>query len=262
MIETNKNILRLEHVKKSFGNHQVLRDISFNVNKGEIVTIIGPSGGGKSTTLRCINLLEEPSGGEIYFHNKSILDPHYNRNIYRAKVGMVFQQFDLFENKDVLGNCMIGQQLILKRSKEEAREIAMRNLKKVGMDPFINAKPQQLSGGQQQRVAIARAISMNPEILLFDEPTSALDPEMVGEVLEVMKQLATTGLTMIIVTHEMSFAKEISDKIIFIDDGVIAEEGKPDQLFNHPREKKTEKFLRNFQRNNQTSKEVLTNKLS
>ena len=249
MTESNETILSLKHIKKTFGEHQVLKDISFDINKGEIATIIGPSGGGKSTTLRCINLLEEPTAGEVDFHGKNVLAPNYNRNIYRAKVGMVFQQFDLFENKNVLANCMVGQELVLKRSKDEARKIALTNLKKVGMEQYVNARPSQLSGGQQQRVAIARAICMDPEILLFDEPTSALDPEMVGEVLSVMKNLATTGLTMIIVTHEMAFAKEISDQMFFISDGVITEQGTPDQLFNHPQNEKTVKFLSNFQNN-------------
>ena len=249
MTETNETILSLKHIKKTFGEHQVLKDISFDINKGEIATIIGPSGGGKSTTLRCINLLEEPTAGEVDFHGENVLAPNYNRNIYRAKVGMVFQQFDLFENKNVLANCMVGQELVLKRSKDEARKIALTNLKKVGMEQYVNARPSQLSGGQQQRVAIARAICMDPEILLFDEPTSALDPEMVGEVLSVMKNLATTGLTMIIVTHEMAFAKEISDQMFFISDGIITEQGKPDQLFNHPQSEKTVKFLSNFQNN-------------
>jgi putative lysine transport system ATP-binding protein len=236
MTESNEVILSLKHMQKSYGTHKVLKDISFDINKGEIVTIIGPSGGGKSTTLRCINLLEEPTSGEIDFHGENILAPGYNRNTFRSKVGMVFQQFDLFENKNVLENCMIGQELVLKRSKDEARKIAMENLKKVGMDPFIKAKPQQLSGGQQQRVAIARAISMNPEVLLFDEPTSALDPEMVGEV------------TMVIVTHEMGFAKSISDRVLFISDGIITEQGSPDQIFDHPKNEKTQKFLSNFRK--------------
>ncbi|WEV43563.1 amino acid ABC transporter ATP-binding protein [Lactobacillus sp. ESL0684] len=249
MTQANETILSLKHIKKSFGNHEVLRDISFDINKGEIATIIGPSGGGKSTTLRCINLLEEPSAGEIDFHGKNVLAEDYNRNIYRAKVGMVFQQFDLFENKNVLANCMVGQELVLKRSKEEAKKIALANLEKVGMAEYVDARPNQLSGGQQQRVAIARAISMDPEILLFDEPTSALDPEMVGEVLSVMKNLATTGLTMIIVTHEMAFARDVADQVLFISDGIITEEGSPDQLFNHPQNDKTTKFLRNFQNN-------------
>jgi putative lysine transport system ATP-binding protein len=242
----NENILEVKHLKKNFGNHEVLRDISFTVKQSEIMTIIGPSGGGKSTMLRCINLLEDPNGGEIDFHGHKILDPSFNQNEYRSKVGMVFQQFDLFANKNVLENCMIGQELVLGKSKEAARQTALANLKRVGMDPFIDAKPSQLSGGQQQRVAIARAISMNPEILLFDEPTSALDPEMVGEVLDVMQKLANTGLTMIIVTHEMGFARDISDRVIFMNNGVIAESGSPDQLFNHPQEAATQKFLRNF----------------
>ncbi|WP_251716535.1 amino acid ABC transporter ATP-binding protein [Lactobacillus agrestimuris] len=248
MTETNETIISLKHMQKAYGDHQVLKDITVDINKGEIVTIIGPSGGGKSTTLRCINLLEEPTGGEIDFHGENILTPGYDRNAFRAKVGMVFQQFDLFENKNVLQNCMIGQQLVLKRSKEEARKIAMENLKKVGMDPFINAKPSQLSGGQQQRVAIARAISMDPEVLLFDEPTSALDPEMVGEVLDVMQKLATTGLTMVIVTHEMGFAKQISDNVLFISGGVITEQGHPDQIFDHPKHEVTQRFLHNFRK--------------
>ena len=248
MTESNETILSLKHMQKSFGDHQVLRDISFDINKGEIVTIIGPSGGGKSTTLRCINLLEEPTGGEIDFHGENILTPGYDRNHFRSKVGMVFQQFDLFENKNVLQNCMIGQELVLKRSKDEARKIAMENLKKVGMEPFVNAKPSQLSGGQQQRVAIARAICMNPEVLLFDEPTSALDPEMVGEVLDVMQKLSTTGLTMVIVTHEMGFAKQISDNVLFISDGIVTEQGHPDEIFDHPQNVKTQKFLNNFRK--------------
>lgn len=244
--ESNAPILQVQHLQKSYGTHKVLKDISFNVNKGEILTIIGPSGSGKSTMLRSINLLEEPTSGKILFEGKNILEPGYNRNKYRAHVGMVFQQFNLFENKDVLNNVMIGQQLVLHRDKDEARKIAIEDLKKVGMDPYLDAKPKQLSGGQQQRVAIARAISMNPDILLFDEPTSALDPEMVGEVLNAMQALATTGLTMIIVTHEMSFAKKISDKVIFMSDGYITETGTPEQIFDHPQEEKTKKFLHNF----------------
>ena len=230
-------------MQKSYGNHQVLKDISFDINKGEIVTIIGPSGGGKSTTLRCINLLEEPTGGEIDFHGENILAPGYNRNTFRSKVGMVFQQFDLFENKNVLENCMIGQELVLKRSKDEARKIAMENLKKVGMDPFIKAKPQQLSGGQQQRVAIARAISMNPEVLLFDEPTSALDPEMIEDVLEVMRYVAEQGITMVVVTHEMGFAREVSNRLIFFDNGHILEDRKPEEFFAHPDTERARQFL-------------------
>ena len=249
MTESNDVILSLKHMQKSYGSHKVLKDISFDIKKGEIVTIIGPSGGGKSTTLRCINLLEEPTGGEIDFHGENILHASYNRNTFRSKVGMVFQQFDLFENKNVLENCMIGQELVLKRSKDEARKIAMANLKKVGMEPFIKAKPQQLSGGQQQRVAIARAIAMDPEVLLFDVPTSALGPETVGEVLNTMQLLAKTGLTMVIVTHEMGFARDVSDQVVFMSDGVITEQGTPQQIFNDPQEEKTKKFLRNFRNN-------------
>ena len=242
----NEIILNVQHLQKAYGEHQVLKDISFEVHKGEVMTVIGPSGGGKSTMLRCINLLEDPTGGEILFHDQNILDENYNIPRYRSKVGMVFQQFELFENKNVLQNCMIGQELVLKLSKAEAKKIALENLKTVGMDPYVDAKPRQLSGGQKQRVAIARAISMNPEILLFDEPTSALDPEMVGEVLETMKKLAKTGLTMIVVTHEMAFAKEVSDQVLFMSDGYVAEQGSPDEIFNHPQSEKTQKFLANF----------------
>lgn len=250
MTNSNKKILQIQHLQKKFGNNFVLKDISFDVTQGEILTIIGPSGGGKSTMLRCLNLLEEPYKGIINFHDENILDPSFDRNLYRSKVGMVFQQFNLFNNKNVLQNCMVGQELVLGRSKEEAKRIAIENLKKVGMEPYIEAKPKQLSGGQQQRVAIARAISMNPEILLFDEPTSALDPEMVGEVLNTMNDLAKTGLTMIIVTHEMAFARNISDHVIFMSDGIITEQGHPNEIFNHPQEEKTKKFLRNFKNEN------------
>ena len=249
MSNKEEHILRVENLQKKYGDHTVLRDISFDINKGEAITIIGPSGGGKSTLLRCINLLEEPTGGEILFHDNNILEHSYDRNKFRSKVGMVFQQFNLFNNKNVLQNCMIGQQLILGRSKEEAKAVAIENLKKVGMDPFLTAKPQQLSGGQQQRVAIARAISMDPEVLLFDEPTSALDPEMVGEVLNTMTKLAESGLTMVIVTHEMGFARDVSDHVIFMSDGYIAEQGTPQEIFQDPKEAKTQKFLRNFRKN-------------
>ena len=243
---TEEKIISVQHLQKNFGQHQVLRDISFDIQKGEILTIIGPSGGGKSTMLRCINLLEEPSAGEIDFHGQNVLAANYDRNTYRSKVGMVFQQFDLFENKNVLQNCMIGQQLVLGKSQEQARATALKNLKTVGMTPYVDAKPTQLSGGQQQRVAIARAISMQPEVLLFDEPTSALDPEMVGEVLNVMQRLANTGLTMVIVTHEMGFARDVSDHIIFMNGGKIAEEGQPEAVLEHPQNPATQKFLRNF----------------
>ena len=243
MTNSNKKILQIQHLQKKFGNNFVLKDISFDVTQGEILTIIGPSGGGKSTMLRCLNLLEEPYKGIINFHDENILDPSFDRNLYRSKVGMVFQQFNLFNNKNVLQNCMVGQELVLGRSKEEAKRIAIENLKKVGMEPYIEAKPKQLSGGQQQRVAIARAISMNPEILLFDEPTSALDPEMVKEVLDVIKELSEEGLTMLIVTHEMNFAKEVADKVIFMDGGVVLEEGTPSEIFDNPKEERTKEFF-------------------
>lgn len=246
MSNNNEHILKVENLQKSYGDHKVLRDISFDINKGEAITIIGPSGGGKSTLLRCINLLEEPTDGKILFHEKNILADKYDRNKFRSKVGMVFQQFNLFNNKNVLQNCMVGQELVLGRSKEKAKKVAIENLKKVGMDPFLTAKPQQLSGGQQQRVAIARAISMDPEVLLFDEPTSALDPEMVGEVLNTMSKLAKTGLTMVIVTHEMGFARDVSDQVIFMSDGLITEQGTPQEIFQNPQEQKTQKFLHNF----------------
>ena len=206
--------------------------------------IIGSSGSGKSTLLRCINLLEKPSGGRIIYKGKNILDARLDLQAYRTKLGMVFQQFNLFNNHNVLSNCMVGQIKVLKRSKEEAREVAMKYLKVVGMEQFIHAKPNQLSGGQKQRVAIARALSMDPEVMLFDEPTSALDPEMVGEVLKVMRELAESGLTMMIVTHEMGFAREVSDRVVFMDKGVIAEEGSPEQIFNNPKNERTREFLK------------------
>ena len=238
------NVIEVQHLSKSFGNHEVLRDIDFSVNKGEVVCIIGSSGSGKSTLLRCINLLEKPSGGQIIYHGENILDEKHDIHAYRTKLGMVFQQFNLFNNHNVLNNCMVGQVKVLKRSKENAEKIALKYLKVVGMDHYVNAKPKQLSGGQKQRVAIARALSMEPDVMLFDEPTSALDPEMVGEVLKVMKELAGTGLTMLIVTHEMEFAKEVADRVVFMDKGVIAEEGPPEQLFNNPTEERTKVFLK------------------
>jgi putative lysine transport system ATP-binding protein len=239
-----ENVIEVQHLSKSFGNHEVLKDIDFSVNKGEVVCIIGSSGSGKSTLLRCINLLEKPSGGQIIYHGENILDEKHDIHAYRTKLGMVFQQFNLFNNHNVLNNCMVGQVKVLKRSKEDAEKIALKYLKVVGMDHYVNAKPKQLSGGQKQRVAIARALSMEPDVMLFDEPTSALDPEMVGEVLKVMKELAGTGLTMLIVTHEMEFAKEVADRVVFMDKGVIAEEGTPEQIFNNPREDRTKAFLK------------------
>lgn len=238
-----ETIIDIQHLNKSFGTHQVLRDINFSVHKGEVVSIIGSSGSGKSTLLRCINLLEKPSGGQIIYRGENILDEKHDIFAYRRHLGMVFQQFNLFNNHNVLNNCVVGQVKVMKRSREEAEKVAMKYLQVVGMDKYINAKPKQLSGGQKQRVAIARALSMDPDVMLFDEPTSALDPEMVGEVLKVMKELAGSGLTMLIVTHEMEFAKDVSDRVVFMDKGVIAEEGSPDQIFNHPTQERTKEFL-------------------
>lgn len=239
-----ETIINIEHLSKSFGDNLVLKDIDFSVHKGEVVCIIGSSGSGKSTLLRCVNLLEEPSGGQIIYKGENILDSKHDILAYRTKLGMVFQQFNLFNNHNVLSNCTIGQMQVLKRSKEEAEAVAMKYLRVVGMDQYINAKPKQLSGGQKQRVAIARALSMEPDVMLFDEPTSALDPEMVGEVLKVMKELAETGLTMLIVTHEMDFAREVSDRVVFMDKGVIVEEGAPEEIFNNPKEERTREFLK------------------
>ncbi len=242
--ERMETMITVQHLSKSFGTHEVLKDINFSVKKGEVVSIIGSSGSGKSTLLRCINLLEKPTGGEIIYKGENILDDKHNVNQYRTKLGMVFQQFNLFNNHDVLNNCMVGQVKVLKRSKEEAQKLAMKYLKVVGMDQYIHAKPKHLSGGQKQRVAIARALCMEPDVMLFDEPTSALDPEMVGEVLKVMKELAESGLTMLVVTHEMEFAREVSDRVVFMDKGVIAEEGTPEQIFNHPTQERTREFLK------------------
>jgi putative lysine transport system ATP-binding protein len=222
----------------------VLKDINFSVCKGEVVCIIGSSGSGKSTLLRCINLLEKPSGGKIIFNEENILDHKHDLFAYRTKMGMVFQQFNLFNNLNVLNNCAVGQVKVLKKTVAEAEKTAMKYLQVVGMDQYINAKPQQLSGGQKQRVAIARALSMEPDVMLFDEPTSALDPEMVGEVLKVMKELAESGLTMLVVTHEMGFAREVADRVVFMDNGVIAEEGTPQSIFNNPKQERTREFLR------------------
>ncbi|WP_390453523.1 amino acid ABC transporter ATP-binding protein [Pseudoflavonifractor gallinarum] len=239
-------ILEVKHLSKAFGKHQVLRDIDFTVRPGDVTSIIGASGSGKSTLLRCINLLETPSAGEILFHGKDIAGRGVNAPAYRTKVGMVFQSFNLFNNMTVLENCMVGQTKVLKKSREEAKANAMKYLKKVGMDPYVHAKPRQISGGQKQRVAIARALAMEPEVLLFDEPTSALDPEMVGEVLSVMRDLADEGMTMLVVTHEMAFARDVSNHVVFMADGVICEEGEPQELFAHPKQDRTQEFLSRF----------------
>lgn len=236
-------VVKAVAIRKSFGNNEILKGVDFTVNQGEVVCIIGASGSGKSTLLRCLNLLEIPTGGQVIFHGQDVLSQKTDWAKYRAKLGMVFQQFNLFNNMTVLRNCMKPQMLVLHRSKEEAKTIALDYLQKVGLAQYINAKPDQLSGGQKQRVAIARALSMQPEALLLDEPTSALDPEMVGEVLKVIQDLAKTGLTMIIVTHEMSFAKEVANKVVFMADGIIAEEGTPEVIFNHPSNEKTKLFL-------------------
>ena len=236
-------VISIQNLSKTFGNNEVLKDISFEVQQGEVVTIIGSSGSGQSTLLRCVTLLETPTSGKIFYNGQNILEHEKSIYEYRTHVGMVFQQFNLFNNLNVLENCIVGPMKVLKKSKEEAEKIAKEFLEKVGMAAYINAKPRQLSGGQKQRVAIARALSMQPDVLLFDEPTSALDPEMVNEVLETMKSLAHTGLTMIVVTHEMGFAKEVSDRVVFMDKGVIAEEGTPEQIFENPQVDRTKEFL-------------------
>ena len=243
------SILEVRHLSKAFGANVVLRDIDFTVRPGDVTSIIGASGSGKSTLLRCINLLETPTSGEVLFHGTDITARGYDATAYRAKVGMVFQSFNLFNNMTVLENCMVGQIKVLKKGKEEARTHAMEYLQKVGMAPYINAKPRQISGGQKQRVAIARALAMEPEVLLFDEPTSALDPEMVGEVLSVMQDLAKNGMTMLVVTHEMAFARDVSNHVVFMADGVICEQGAPQELFSHPRQARTQEFLSRFRAN-------------
>ena len=239
-------ILRLEHLEKTFCTHQVLRDISFSVNKGDVISIIGSSGSGKSTMLRCVNLLEEPTGGRIIFEGKDISGKELNLSQYRARVGMVFQQFNLFNNMNALENCVCPQLTVLHRKREEAEKIARDYLERVGMSAYCNARPAQLSGGQKQRVAIARTLSMNPDIILFDEPTSALDPEMVGEVLDVMQRLAKEGFTMLVVTHEMAFARDVSSRVIFMDGGVILEDAAPEEIFNNPRQPRTREFLSRY----------------
>ena len=242
------SLIEIKNVKKSFGTHEVLKDISFEVNKGDVVCLIGPSGSGKSTLLRCINLLETYDDGSINVLNQDI-NQIKDINGYRRSVGMVFQQFNLFNNLNVLDNCTLAQVKALGISKKQAIEIALKQLDKVGLKDFAYAYPDTLSGGQKQRVAIARALCMNPEILLFDEPTSALDPEMVNEVLNVMKELARENMTMIVVTHEMGFARDVADKVVFMDDGVILEEGKPNDIFNNPSHERTKKFLARIIRN-------------
>ena len=239
-------ILRIEHLVKTFGTNEVLRDIDFSVSKGDVISIIGASGSGKSTLLRCINMLEESTGGRILYHGRNILAGELDEDQYRTKVGMVFQSFNLFNNYTVLENCIIGQTHVLKRSRDSARDKALEYLSKVGMELYINAKPRQLSGVQKQRVAIARALAMDPEVLLFDEPTSALDPEMVGEVLDVMKDLAQSGMTMLVVTHEMAFARDVSTRVIYMAEGRIEEEGSPKELFNSPKSPRTKEFLSRF----------------
>ena len=244
-----EKILEIKHLSKAFGNNQVLVDIDFTVNRGDVTSIIGASGSSKSTLLRCINLLETPSGGDIVYLGKNVTGGEIKVNDYRAQVGMVFQSFNLFNNMTVLENCIVGQRKVLGKSRAEAKEVAMHYLDKVGMAPYINAKPRQISGGQKQRVAIARALSMKPEVLLFDEPTSALDPEMVGEVLSVMKVLAQEGKTMLVVTHEMSFAKDVSNRVVFMSKGVICEDGTPEEVLVNPQRQETKDFLARFRNN-------------
>lgn len=239
-------MIRVENLSKSFGDLQVLKNIDFSIQEGEVVSVIGASGSGKSTLLRCINALETYDAGDIYFEDKNIFDKDLNINKYRAQVGMIFQSFNLFSNKTVLENCTIGQIKVLKRSKEEAEKTALKFLDKVGMLDFKDRTTTKLSGGQKQRVAIARALSMNPKFLLLDEPTSALDPETVGEVLNVIQDLAKEGYTMFVVTHEMAFARDISDRVLFMNEGIILEEGSPDVLFTNPKHERTKQFLNRY----------------
>jgi putative lysine transport system ATP-binding protein len=239
----SETVIEIKHLEKKFGNNEVLKDINFTAKKGEVVAIIGSSGSGKSTLLRCINLLETPTGGEITYRGKNIQESDMPLSKYRTKVGMVFQQFNLFNNLTVLENCVVGQIKVLNRKRDESEKIAKNYLEKVGMLQYINAKPRQISGGQKQRVAIARSLSMDPEVLLFDEPTSALDPEMVGEVLSVMRNLANEGLTMLVVTHEMSFARDVANRVVFMDSGVIVEDDSPVNIFTNPKNPRTREFL-------------------
>ena len=236
-------------LQKAFGEREILKGISFDIHRGDVICIIGPSGSGKSTLIRCVNFLEHPTGGHIEYRGKDVMQAFKKLPLYRTKVGMVFQSFNLFNNMTVLENCMVGQVKVLGKNKEEAKATALKYLKHVGMDSYVNAKPHQLSGGQKQRVAIARALALEPEVLLMDEPTSALDPEMVGEVLRVIRDLAKEGFTMVIVTHEMAFARDVSNRVIFIDQGVIAEEGEPKELFSNPKNQRTRDFLSRFQNN-------------
>ena len=238
-----EGVIEIRGLHKAFGSHEVLRGVDFTANKGEATCIIGSSGSGKSTLLRCINLLETPDDGQILYHGEDILSGHVNMAQYHARVGMVFQQFNLFGNMDVLGNCVTGQMKVLHRSREESEENARKYLRKVGMEAYVSAKPRQLSGGQKQRVAIARTLAMDPEVILFDEPTSALDPEMVGEVLLVMQELAKEGMTMLVVTHEMGFARAVASKVVFMDQGVICEQGSPAQVLEHPQTERLKGFL-------------------
>lgn len=240
---TAEPIIKVSHLQKSFGANPVLIDIDFETYKGDVISIIGSSGSGKSTLLRCINLLEKPNAGTIAFHGQNIQEKGFSLQEYRAKVGMVFQNFNLFNNLTVLENCVIGQIKVNNKKRKDAEDFAMEILNSVGMAQFINAKPKQISGGQKQRVAIARALCMEPEVLLFDEPTSALDPEMVGEVLSVMRNLARSGLTLLVVTHEMAFARDVSKRVVFMDNGLIAEDSPPEIIFNQPKNQRTRVFL-------------------
>jgi len=237
-------VIKVKNLYKQFGDLEVLKGIDENIEKGEVVVIIGPSGSGKSTFLRCLNLLEIPTSGDIFFKDVSITDVNNNINKQREKMGMVFQQFNLFPHLTVLENITIAPMKIKNMAKEEAEKISMDLLKRIGLDDKANTYPNKLSGGQKQRIAIVRALAMSPDLMLFDEPTSALDPEMVGEVLDVMKSLANEGITMVVVTHEMGFAKEVGNRVIFMDDGKILESGTPDEIFNNPQHPRTQDFLR------------------
>lgn len=239
---SDREIIEIKNLKKSFGDHEVLKDVNLSVSRGDVMCIIGSSGSGKSTLLRCINLFEKPDAGSVLVHGENIVNAR-KPSEFRKKVGMVFQSFNLFNNMNVLQNCSVGPRTVLKKSRAEAEKSAKEYLAMVGMDAYVNARPAQLSGGQKQRVAIARALAMEPEVLLFDEPTSALDPEMVGEVLSVMTSLAKSGLTMVVVTHEMGFARDIATKVVFMDGGVIEEEGSPEDIFTRPQKARTREFL-------------------